>query len=160
MNKELIISAIIIVIVVIGNIFTQNYTQKSVKSITTKLGELREELIIEKSQNEQENQKSKESTKEKSTENTNIKSNDKNEVNWEKVNKDIENINQNWREKFETLAYFIEHDELEKVDTNLTGLKSFVETEEATDAISELDKSVFILKHIEDKNMINLKNIF
>ena len=58
------------------------------------------------------------------------------------------------------LAYYIEHDELEKVDTNLIGLKSYIETEEESDAVSELEKSVFVLKHIEDKTRMNLKNIF
>ena len=59
-----------------------------------------------------------------------------------------------WRNSFEKLAYYIEHDELEKVDTNLIGLKSYIETEEESDAVSELEKSVFVLKHIEDKTAL------
>lgn len=58
------------------------------------------------------------------------------------------------------MAYYIEHDELEKVETNLTALKSFVDSNEYVDAMSELDKSVFVLKHIEDKYAFNLQNIF
>lgn len=38
--------------------------------------------------------------------------------------------------------------------------KSYIETEEESDAVSELEKSVFVLKHIEDKTRMNLKNIF
>ena len=58
------------------------------------------------------------------------------------------------------MSYFIEHDELEKVENNFTGLKSFIETQENAEAINELDKGVFTLKHIEDKNSLNLRNIF
>ena len=58
------------------------------------------------------------------------------------------------------MAYYIEHDELEKVRTNLTELKSHTETEEYEEAINDLDKSVFVLEHIEEKSEFNLKNIF
>ena len=58
------------------------------------------------------------------------------------------------------MAYFIEHDELEKVDTNITALKSFIETNEYAEAISELDKSVFVLRHIEEKYAFSLENVF
>ena len=62
--------------------------------------------------------------------------------------------------KHDLLAYYIEHDELEKVETNLTGLRSFIESKEYSDALAELDKTVFVLRHIEDKNKFNLQNVF
>ena len=67
---------------------------------------------------------------------------------------------ENWKDYFEKLAYYIEHNELEKVETNLTSLKSYLETEQYHDAANELDKAEFVLKHIEDKNSFNLMNIF
>lgn len=65
-----------------------------------------------------------------------------------------------WQEKHDKLAYFIEHDELEKVETELIVIKSYIETEDYEESISELDKGVFILKHIEDKYAFNLQNVF
>lgn len=65
-----------------------------------------------------------------------------------------------WQEKHDKLAYFIEHDELEKVETELVAIKSSIETEDYEESISELDKSVFILKHIEDKYDFNMQNVF
>ena len=65
-----------------------------------------------------------------------------------------------WENRYDKLAYFIEHDELEKVKTDLTALNSFIETKEYAEAISELDKCVFVLKHIEDKYAFNLQNVF
>lgn len=82
------------------------------------------------------------------------------EVDNEKARNEIEKIYQQWKEKHDKLAYFIEHDELEKVETELIAIKSFVETEDYEESISELDKSVFILKHIEDKYAFNLQNVF
>lgn len=84
----------------------------------------------------------------------------KDEVNNQLAEEQIMKIHNQWNEKHDKLAYYIEHDELEKVETNLTALKSYVETEEYEEAISELDKSVFVLKHIEEKNKFNLQNIF
>ena len=58
------------------------------------------------------------------------------------------------------MAYFIEHNELEKVETNLTNIKSYIEEDELDMAISSIDEAEFILKHIKEKNSFNLENIF
>ena len=73
------------------------------------------------------------------------------EVENEKARNKIDEIYNQWRER---------HDELEKVETELIAVKSYIETEEYENSVSELDKSIFILKHIEDKYAFNLQNIF
>lgn len=65
-----------------------------------------------------------------------------------------------WMEHHEILAFFIEHDELEKVETNFTAGKSFVESEKYSDAMSELEKTSFVLTHIKEKYLFSLENIF
>lgn len=72
----------------------------------------------------------------------------------------MEDVKKDWESRHNKLAYYIEHDELEKVETNLVALKSFIDSNEYAEAVSELDKSVFILKHIEDKYDFNLENVF
>lgn len=84
----------------------------------------------------------------------------KDEVSKEECEKKIKKADEQWEDMHNKMAYYIEHDELEKAETNLTSLKSFCETEEYTDAVSELDKTVFVLKHIEDKNEFSWQNIF
>lgn len=81
-------------------------------------------------------------------------------VNNEEAKKKTNEIHEQWDKRHNKLAYYIEHDELEKVETNLTALRSFIETEEYNEAASELDKSVFVLRHIEEKNKFNLQNVF
>ncbi len=131
MIKELIISIIIVILIFIGNSVTENYTKASVEETTQSLEMLRKEIIKDES-----------------------------EVDLNQAKKQIDNIYETWGKRHEKLAFYIEHDELEKVKTELTGLKGYIEKEEYKEAVPELDKSVYILEHIKDKTALNLKNIF
>lgn len=129
MRKEWIICLIVIFIVAVADIITQNYTKKSVEVIDSKLETLKQELI-------------------------------KKEIEQEKVNEQMKGVMEVWKEKYEKLAYFIEHDELEKVETELTSLSAHIDIEEYEDGVPELEKSIFILNHIKDKFKFDIKNIF
>ena len=131
MIKELIISIIIVVLIFVGNAVTENYTRESVDETKQSLSALREEII---------------------------KNEDEVDVNITKEK--IDDIHEQWDSRYEKLAYYIEHDELEKVKTELTGLRGYIEKEEYSEAVPELDKSVYILEHIKEKTALNLKNIF
>lgn len=76
------------------------------------------------------------------------------------IKKKTNQLYDKWLEHHEKLVYYIEHDELEKVESNFTAGKSFIESEKYSDAMSELEKTSFVLKHIEDKYAFNLENIF
>ena len=69
-------------------------------------------------------------------------------------------VSNKWNGWHQKLAFYIEHNELEKINTQLTGVKGYIEQEEYAEAIPELDKGMYILQHIKDKNAVNLKNIF
>ena len=130
MEKETIVCIVLVIAIIIGNYMTQNYTKESVKELSDKLNDLKENIL-------------------------NIGDQDSNEL------KDkMESIKAEWESKYDKLAYYIEHDELEKVENNLTGISSFIEMEEYAEAISELHKGEFVLKHIQDKYAFSLENIF
>lgn len=131
MQKEIIVCIFIIVLITVGNVVTQNYTVESVESLADQLSDLKSDIFKEEENIERDSIKDK-----------------------------IKQIEDNWESRHDKLAYYIEHDELEKVETNLTSLRSFIEANENSEAVSELDKSVFVLKHIEDKYAFNLQNIF
>ena len=131
MTKELIISIIIVVLIFGGNAITENYTGESVDETKKSLSDLREEIV---------------------------KNEDEIDVNIAKEK--IDKIHEQWDSRYEKLAYYIEHDELEKVKTELTGVRGYIEKEEYSEAVPELDKSVYILEHIKEKTALNLKNIF
>lgn len=131
MWKEIIISTAIVLLVIIGNNVTQGYIVDSAEEMTGKLKELESEL-----KKEEEN------------------------ANKQKIDEMIKGIQSTWDERHEKFAYFIEHDELEKAETSIISMKSFIETKEYPEAISELDQSIFILQHIEEKYAFSLENIF
>ena len=70
------------------------------------------------------------------------------------------NIKNIWEKRYNILAYYIEHDELEKVETELTSLAAFLNVEEYGECISELDKTIFVLEHIEEKEKFDVRSIF
>lgn len=81
-------------------------------------------------------------------------------VDKDKAKNKIDEVHEKWDKKYITMAFFIEHNELEKVETELTGLRSSIETEDYQQAQNELARSEYILKHIEEKNKLSWKNIF
>lgn len=86
----------------------------------------------------------------KEIENNNLKS----------AHKKIEELDKKWNNRHDKLAYYIEHDELEKFDTAIIQAKSFVKNDDVSSAIAELETGKFVLEHIERKYKFNLQNIF
>lgn len=82
------------------------------------------------------------------------------EIENKNITKQLENIDKIWNEYQEKLAYYIEHDELEKVETQIFAINGLIEIKDFKETLPEIEKCIFILEHIEDKNMINIKNIF
>lgn len=71
-----------------------------------------------------------------------------------------ESIKEEWQEDNETLSYYLEHDELEKVNTQIVLIKGYLESDSPQDAIPDLEECIFIMKHIQEKEAFNLKNLF
>ena len=72
------------------------------------------------------------------------------------IEEKIEYIMKEWNRLNKILAYYIEHDELEKVETDLTGVKANIEVDDYNCAIEELEKGIYILNHIKQKHFINI----
>ena len=80
--------------------------------------------------------------------------------NGDEIKDDMDGIMEEWRNRFNLLAFFIEHDELEKAETELTSLKANIEVEEYNSAVPEIEKAAFILEHIKNKFRLEIKNVF
>ena len=65
-----------------------------------------------------------------------------------------------WNNKYETLAFYIEHNELEKVKIELVSLEANVQTEEFEQAVVDINRANFLLEHIMQKISLQFKNIF
>ena len=72
----------------------------------------------------------------------------------------IKEIRDDWNERHKKLAIYIEHDELEKIETNLASLNGYLDMEEYGDSMAQLDASVYVLEHIKNKTTLSLINIF
>ena len=69
-------------------------------------------------------------------------------------------LKSNWDERYKNLSYFIEHDELEKVETKLTAINGYIEADNLEEVRSNIQETEFILKHIEKKYAIIIENVF
>ena len=130
MAREIIISVIIVISVFIIDFTTSRYTEQTISEFEQDFKEIRFEL------------EKKESIKK------------------EYINNKMEKIKEKWQKKYEKLAFYIEHDELEKVETEIYNLKANIDTDEYEEAIEKIEKCRFILKHIENKETLSIKNIF
>lgn len=72
----------------------------------------------------------------------------------------MENIKRTWEERYKILAFYIEHDELEKVETEMVKLEADIGVEEFKHCVSELETIIFILEHIQEKEEMHLRSIF
>jgi len=80
--------------------------------------------------------------------------------NEENLKEKLDLIEKTWEEKYKTLAYYIEHEELEKVETEITKLRANLFTKEYEVAVENIDTCNFILTHIKDKSALKIVNIF
>ncbi len=122
---------IICTVIIIIIVTLDIFLQNSTKNSTTEIEEILSEI--------------KESVENKDT----AKQNDK-----------LNLLEQTWEDKHNKLAYYIEHDELEKVDSSIVKVRHFLENGDIPSAIAELETGKFVLKHIEDKYKFNFQNIF
>lgn len=77
-----------------------------------------------------------------------------------KSQKQMQSIEENWGNIYKVMAYYIEHDELEKVATELTKLAAHIDTEDYQECVSQIDTTVFILEHIQEKEKFDGRSIF
>ena len=78
----------------------------------------------------------------------------------QKAKQEYEELEKLWLEKYEILAYYIEHDELEKVSSELYQLKGSIQTDQIDEGIPTIENCKFMLRHIRDKYKFEIKNIF
>ncbi len=155
MYKELVISIIIVVSIFVLDYITQKYTDnvinEAIQDLNTIKLALKERKEEEEGLNEEENE-----TEEINEGEEEFGGLDEDE----KILKLASDNYEKWLKYHKRLAFYIEHNELEKVETNYVTGKSFIENAKYEDAMSEVEKTIFVLQHINDKYSVNLENIF
>ena len=76
------------------------------------------------------------------------------------ISEKMKSLHEKWDENYKSLAIFIEHDELEKVETHLVSLEGYIDVNDFDMGINEINKGIFVLKHIAEKYDFCLVNVF
>ena len=80
--------------------------------------------------------------------------------NQEKIEQQSDEIYGEWEDINEKWSVVVLHDEIDLIETSLIRMKSKIETGSFDESMEDLDTSIFLLKHIKEKEKTSLKNIF
>ena len=78
----------------------------------------------------------------------------------EKIKKISDEIYGEWEDINEKWSVIVLHDEIDLIETSLIRMKSKIKTENFEESMEDLDTSIFLVKHIKEKEKTSLKNIF
>lgn len=129
--KTLIIAIVIVIIVIILDIIFENYSKNSIQKVNKNIDKLY--TIFE---DEKENYDSK------------------------KLEKLAINARKEWKKREDILSCFIEHDEIEKINSKLDVLYVQIKNEVWMDAKTTTSEVKRLIKYLEGKYELSVQNIF
>lgn len=65
-----------------------------------------------------------------------------------------------WEELDDKIVLYVEHEEIEKVTTAITSTKSFTEMEDEGQAVDSIDRCIYLLDYIDEREKFTIDNIF
>lgn len=129
--KDTIIIVAIILVIVLGDIVTKNYLNKTVDELLTSLETLKEKVIEAKQTNER-----------------------------EKIKKEMEIVEQKWENTSKICSIIVVHQEIDNIEQALTRGKSSINYGILEDALQEIETAIFFSEHVKEREKLSLKNIF
>lgn len=69
-------------------------------------------------------------------------------------------IDELWEKKDNVLSFYLEHEELEKISAQLKTIKADFESNLEEEVVPEIEKGIYLLDHLKDKQRLSLKNVF
>lgn len=82
------------------------------------------------------------------------------EISNDELIKRTEAIDEFWKEKDNIFSFYLEHEELEKISTQIKTIKADFESDLEEEVIPEIEKGIYILEHLKEKQKLLLKNVF
>jgi DNA-directed RNA polymerase specialized sigma subunit len=129
--KEILIIGIVIILVIYASICSQNYLRSTSNTILEHMQELRSEI-----ERAQEDNKT------------------------EKAVKLSNEIYDEWQKTIKNWSILVVHEELDEIELSLLALRASVQSNSLDDALQEVDKAIFLIGHIAEKESFKLKNLF
>ena len=74
--------------------------------------------------------------------------------------KNAENIKQKWNDMKEKWSNIVLHQEIDSIEASIVRLKSRIEIGKQNEAIEDIETTIFLIKHIKEKEEMSWKNIF
>lgn len=71
-----------------------------------------------------------------------------------------EEIDKCWEKKDDILSFYLEHEELEKISEQLKVIKADFESNLEEEVVPEIEKGIYLLDHLKEKQKLSFKNIF
>ena len=136
--KKIWVIVVVIFLVILLDFITENYTSKVVKEMLQNLNKLNQSIENGYVDNELLVDK----------------------IEKENIKEISKKVLKKWRNRENTLLFYIEHDEIEKVSDKINLLNKQIEIENYTDAISSINEVKFLLDHITEKQCLTWKNLF
>lgn len=130
--KETIIMIIILILIIASGIGIQKYLVESSKMLCEKLENLKTEIGMAKQE-------------QKTTENINRLANE---------------IEEEWKEINKIWSTVILHEELDMIEMSLLEVKSSIQVQDLESSLEEIDKTIFLVGHIKEKEALKWRNIF
>lgn len=65
-----------------------------------------------------------------------------------------------WEELDDKMVLYIEHEEIEKVTTAITSTVSFTKMKDEGQAVDSIDRGIYLLDYIDEREKFTLDNIF
>ncbi len=130
--KETIIMIIILILIIASGIGIQKYLVESSNMLCEKLENLKTEIGMEKQE-------------QKTTENINRLANE---------------IEEEWKEINKIWSTVILHEELDMIEMSLLEVKSSIQVQDLESSLEEIDKTIFLVGHIKEKEALKWRNIF
>ena len=85
---------------------------------------------------------------------------EENKIKEEELKQKSDNIYGEWKKINEKWSIIVLHDEIDLIETSLIRMKSKIKTGDIEGSMEDLDTSIFLVKHIKEKEKTSLKNIF
>ena len=126
--REIIIILFILIIIICGAIYTQNYLNNSSNVLLNDLQDLKHSMEDKNISNQELMRKS-----------------DKIYENWNNISK-----------KWSNIAL---HEEIDMIETALIRMKSKIKIGQLDESLEDIETSIFLINHINEKEKISIKNI-
>ncbi|CEO88049.1 DUF4363 family protein [Syntrophaceticus schinkii] len=79
---------------------------------------------------------------------------------WKESRDAYAKFNENWDDAHKKWAMFTDHFELDNIEMRLIRGQSFIDAEDAINAVAEINEAIMLLEHIPERERLTLYNIF